>query len=175
MPSVIFTPEVVAVLTAAILKGNTVRNACALAGVHYNYYTNSMRAGKKLLEATMDMSEEERRRVLADSVNPEMERFEVYLYRQVRAAEASLEDSLVETWYNLRHTDWKSAKEFLARRFPKDWAEVSTKNLNISGPNGGPVQITNMDLSKLSTEELEKFEQLLSKIPQSGDDTDGES
>lgn len=175
MASTVFTPEVIAVLSAAILKGNTIRNACTLAGVPYVYFTTTMTRGKKLIEESLNLSEEDSHKLLKDPFDDSVERFEVLLYRQIKAAEASLEDSLVETWYNLRHSDWKSAKEFLARRFPKDWSETTTKNLKISGPNGGPVQVANMDLSQLSAEELEKFEQLLSKVPQSGDDQDGES
>lgn len=155
----------------------------------------------------------------------------------VALAEASLEDALVDTWYQLRHSDWKAAKDFLARRFPKEWSEAAAQrkagmlpsqqgtgnnqqvNVNIlsqqlanngANINGNPLlgagvgvnnngtnqngngngfgfpyqgntltlgytqNVQQMDLSKLTQEELDHFEKLLAKVPYSANDSDGE-
>lgn len=177
------TPATIIVVAEAIKKGNTIRNACSMAGITQNRYNDMMRAGKQKIDKA-----EAACKILAEqSTDPEADQdtinapiraveadLHVQFYRAVHQAEAILEDNLVQTWYDLRSTDWKAARDLLARRFPKDWAEQKTVNNRLSGPNGGPVQVTDMDLSKLSNEELERFEQLLAKVPQPRDDTDGE-
>lgn len=162
-PILSINPASILVISEAIKRGNTIRNACQLAGITItNYYYIMKEAKEKIREA--DETGEP-----LDETN-----LGVMLYRSVKLAEATLEDQLVDTWYNLRHSDWKAARDMLSRRFPKDWAETKNKNVQVSGPGGGAIQVANMDLSKLTTEELERFEQLLAKVPQSGDDTDGE-
>lgn len=159
----IVNPATIIVMAEAIKRGNTIRNACQLVGMTTQHYHSVMKSARTKIKEAEDRGE-----AVDETATT------IMFYRAVKQAEAILEDTLVDTWYNLRHTDWKAARDLLARRFPKDWAETKNKNVAISGPGGGAIQVQNMDLSKLTTEELENFERLLEKVPQSGDDTDGE-
>ena len=65
----------------------------------------------------------------------------------VALAEASLEDALVDTWYQLRQSDWKAAKDLLARRFPKEWSEAAVqRKAGILPAAGGNQQQVNVNI-----------------------------
>lgn len=157
------SPTTIIVVSDAIKRGNTIKNACQLAGLTTHRYYEIMRDAKNRIDAAD-----------AKGVAIDEESIVIMFYRAVKMAEAILQDAMVDTWYNLRNTDYKAARDFLARRFPEEWSETKNKNVKLSGPGGGPIEVASMDLSKLSIEELEHFEQLLSKVPQPRDDTDGE-
>lgn len=91
-------------------------------------------------------------RSLADSIDPEVAKYtvaqqmHVRFFRSVADAEADLALELVSAWKAEARTDWRAAKELLARRFPEDLGDPASR-VELSGPGGGPVTVADPNLS----------------------------
>lgn len=245
----VLTEQTVDKILEAIRRGNTRKNACLVAGITLQYFNAVTKNARKTFEYMVmrhqtniqNIERQIEQAVMEEQVTILIEKLHkvitehteevdylkennIYFraYQEVTLAEAQLEDSVVFAWYNMRHTDWKAAKEFLAKRFSKDWSENALANKRAlaqqqqlpQGPqqsinvnvlqqaavhhaNGALAQLSNnpanqnqnpisqltvgitnsvqaMDLSNLTQEELDHFEQLLTKIPNTTNDSDGE-
>lgn len=148
--------EVISNLCDAIRMGNYVKTACACIGVSYASYHRWMKKSREV------------------GAKP----IYVKLAQEVAAAEAEIESKVVKNWMDQTPTEWQASRDFLARRFPNRWANKEKRE--ITGANGGPLQTvgiaSNVDLSKLTDEELAALEKIASKLTPSDDgpDIDGE-
>ena len=55
----------------------------------------------------------------------------------VEKAEADAVEVLVQRWMEASATDWRAARDLLARRFPDEWGPVQ----RLAGADGGPLVI----------------------------------
>lgn len=79
----------------------------------------------------------------------------VEFFRKVKKAENASEVRAVTYWQEEIKTDWRAAKEFLARRFPDRWSA----RLELTGADGGPIQVnTNVDVVTLEQKVLAVLE-----------------
>lgn len=144
-------------LCDAIRMGNYVKTACASCGVAYPTYYKWMK--KSRMEGCKPIYTK--------------------LAREIAKAEAEVESKVVKCWLDQTPTEWQASRDFLSRRFPDRWANKEKRE--ITGPGGGPLQTigiaANVDLSKLTDEELSMLEKIASKLTPSDDesDFDGES
>jgi len=83
----------------------------------------------------------------------------------VQEAEAVSERDAVLYWKQFFNQDYKAVRDFMDRRFRNKWGRKDV--MEISGPDGGPIQTQNqnlnVDLSKLSYDELEQLSIILKK------------
>jgi hypothetical protein len=93
------TPDRQNRLCEAIAAGNYYQDACVYAGVSYPSL----------------------RRWLAKGSKARRGRFR-RLYEAVQQAEATCEVAVVALWQTFMAEDWRAARDFLARRWPKHWA-----------------------------------------------------
>lgn len=102
------TPEVQQKICDALKAGNYFETACEHAGI-------DRRTGYEWLERGEGRNKNR-------ASNAEFAQFA----HAVRLSETEAEMHAVETWKSAFGTDWRAAKDFLARRFPKRWQERKT-------------------------------------------------
>ena len=79
----------------------------------------------------------------------------------VRLAEAEAEVHAVALIRRAMAEDWRAALAYLERRYPGRWRRHTSTEL--TGPDGGPIrthEVKQLDLSRLSDEELTQLERL---------------
>ena len=152
----ILNDQLIVDLCHAIRQGNYVKVACASCGISMNSFYGWMKKGEQ----------------------PGCKPIYAKLVREVGMAESEIENKVVKCWVDKCPTDWQASRDFLARRFPQRWSNKERRE--ITGADGGPIQsinvATNIDLSKLSDEELEALEKITAKLKPSeyGSDFTGE-
>lgn len=92
-------------------------------------------------------------RKVAEAVDPTMKPTASHLmhlrfFRSVDDTEAALAMELISAWKTEARTDWRAAKEFLARRFPHDLGDPASR-VELTGADGGPLTVTDPELSNL--------------------------
>jgi hypothetical protein len=110
------TPERQARICQAIAAGNYYEAAAAYGGIDYSAFRLWMIRGEK------------------EKSGKYFDFFEA-----VRKAEADAEVSLVGQWKAKVPEDWRAARDFLARRFPKRWGPKEEHEH--TGPNGSPLPV----------------------------------
>lgn len=121
-------------LLASIRAGNYVTVACRMAGIgertFYDWRAYALNIGKRIDEA-------EEQGLEVELTDEETE----YLtwWKEVQLAEAEAEVRLVTQWASAASTDWRAARDLLARRHPDRWREQTATEL--TGKDGGPVQV----------------------------------
>ncbi len=134
------TPEVHERIVQAVKAGNYVQSACRFAGVSTSTYYR-----------WLDRASEEPGSAYA--------RFRY----GVEKAEAEAEVYAVAIIRKAMPGDWRAALAFLERRHPRRWRPQSQTEL--VGRDGGPIQTEqHVDLSKLSTEEVELLRELTARV-----------
>lgn len=96
---------------------------------------------------------ERARNILAEGREPENEdeRMLVKLHDDLQIAEVDAELSLLDDITKAgKNGDWRASAHILARRWPDRWADRSKLGLEVSGPNGGPVELEGGVLSVLA-------------------------
>lgn len=132
------TPELLQRLSDAICAGNYLQTACGMAGIHYATFRRWMVKGQKARDGQFREFRE-----------------------TIRYAEAQAETKLVAAWQAHTPENWQAARDFLERRWPKRWARRDRKV--DARPNKPTDQLTEgLDLTKLSDEQLDQLESLLS-------------
>lgn len=124
------TPELIKKLTIQIKAGNYFDTACAYVGIDYSTFRKWMVKGEKATQGQY---------------------FD--FFHAIKQAEAEAELRMVALWQKAIPDDWRSAKDFLACRYPDKWGKKETIKADITNRN------TNMeiDLSSFSPEELRKL------------------
>ena len=146
------TPEVTKRLTEAIRAGNYYEAACGYAGIGYSTFRAWMVKGEKAKSGK---------------------------YREfveaITRAEYEAEVRMVALWQKHMPEDYRAIRDFLERRYPDRWGR---KRLDIEHSGEAKVvhqgEVTvknpdNLDLSRLSDEELTELEQLLEKLHSESD------
>lgn len=126
-----------------IARGNYVETALALAGVPKSTFFSWMKAGTQ---------------------QPEENPLQAKLLEAVERAQAEAEARDVKRLDLAAEDDWRAVAWRLERRFPRKWGHL--ERMELTGMGGGPVETTQtarLDLTKLSNEELELMEKLLTK------------
>jgi len=78
-------------------------------------------------------------------------------FRQaIKQAEAEAEIRLVELWQQQAITNWQAARDFLERRYPERWGRKDRAALEVSGPDGAPLEINVHDLLIAKLDEMAK-------------------
>lgn len=143
--------ETIANLCDAIRMGNYVKTACACIGISYATFHRWMKKSRE----------------------PGCKPIYAKLAQEIAAAEAEIESKVVKNWLDQTPSEWQASRDFLARRFPDRWANKEKRE--ITGANGGPLQTVgisaNVDLSKLTDEELAILEKIASKLTPQEEDT----
>lgn len=96
-------------LLLALSTGNTPQTACQYAGCTYDVFRVWMQRGEFL---------EER----GDLYTPEEQEY-VDFYHEANEAEIRTELQAVGAWQKQFSKDWKAARDYLARRYPKKWGQ----------------------------------------------------
>ena len=123
-----FTADVQERIIDAIRKGNYFEAACASAGVNYVTFRLWMVKGRD--EGEGDYFD---------------------FFEQVNSANADAEVEIVTQWKEQVPEDWRAAKDFLARRYPKRWAASSTLDVTTKGL---PLHL---ELAALTDEQLRRI------------------
>ena len=110
------TPEVKRRLVDAVKAGNHITRACEYAGINkVTYYRWKAKA----------------------STSKSGEYFD--LLQELEEAESEAQVRMVAQWQSQIPTDWRAAREFLARRFPDEWSSLEKRE--ISGDSENPIVI----------------------------------
>lgn len=121
------TPELTKTFAQVIALGNYPTVACQIVGIHISTYRLWMRRGEDAYEETSPFRQ---------------------FYTAVKEAEAISEGFAVEKWRKHMGTNYKAARDFLARRFSSRW---------------GPTYKITIEVEKELTRLMEK---LAEKLPQ---------
>lgn len=105
--------DIVDKIIAAVLGGNSYKNACALAGI-----------GERTLYLWM-----------GDDQNPAA--YAVQFLQRIKEASAQAIHRNVMVIQNAAINNWQAAAWFLERRVPQDWGRVD--RVETTGANGGPI------------------------------------
>jgi transposase-like protein len=105
-----FTPETRQKLIQAIRIGNHYDTACKYAGITYQSFRNWMIKGEQAQHADPSALTDGDLDYLA-------------FYEAVQEAEANAEMVAVMRWREQMPSDWKAARDFLARRHPQRWGQ----------------------------------------------------
>ena len=109
------TPEITKRLVKAIEEGNYYEAAAAYAGINYATLRRWLKRGEAAKSGK---------------------------YREfceaIKKAEAIAEARVVALWQSEIPGNWKAAATFLERRYPDRWGR---RHSEITGPDGGPIQI----------------------------------
>jgi len=108
------TPEVRQRLVDAVKAGNHITRACEYAGISkMTYYRWKAKADTSKSGEYVD------------------------LLQELEEAESQAQVRMVAQWQSQIPTDWRAAREFLARRFPDEWSSLEKREL--SGNSDRPV------------------------------------
>lgn len=132
------TPQTTERIVQAIKAGNYAEPACRSAGISPSSYYRWLERG-----------EHEPDGIYHDFA------------AAIRQAEADAEVHAVALLRRAMPNDWRAALAYLERRYPNRWRRHTTTEL--SGPGGGPIQTETVDLSRLSTDELEQLHALYAR------------
>lgn len=113
-------------------RGHHVNVACAHAGIPLSRHSHWMKVGRASFE------------------NDEDSIFSRYV-REVDKAMASAEDSLLSYLQAAQEDDWKAAAWQLERRFPDRWGRKDKSQLQITGADEGPIQISILGAEERAT------------------------
>jgi hypothetical protein len=131
------TPEMIETFAEWVRIGNTITNSARLCRVDYSTVLDWMQRGEA-------------------GDTPLHQAF----YEAVIQADSQAEARAVAQWQKINQdtNDYRAVQGLLTHRHK--WAAPS--KVEISGPDGGPIK-TNIDLDKLSVEELKSLEEMMSK------------
>lgn len=59
----------------------------------------------------------------------------------VEASQAKLRQVVVAHWRGHMPDSWQACRDFMARRFPLEWGELTKVKQELTGPDGGAVQV----------------------------------
>lgn len=155
-------------LVSVIRSGNYIETACAYVGIHKSTFYDWLRKGAKEIDR---VEKNPRARV-----TKEMEPF-VELSNAVEKALAHAEVRDVAIIGKAAETQWQAAAWRLERKFSDRWGRKERHELEHSGGDK-PIQMETkqeIDLSKLSDEELNALESILDKSSDNGEAETGES
>jgi hypothetical protein len=116
-PHTKLTPVVSARICAALAKGNYYKAAARAGGVDYATFWRWLERGAATSSGPY--------RAFAEAVEE---------------AEAQAERRIVAAWQKHVPTDWKAARDFLARRFPAEWGP--RERHEVTGAGGGALEAT---------------------------------
>jgi hypothetical protein len=112
------TPAVKQRLLDAIRAGNYYEAACVYAGIGETTFYRWMERGEK-------------------ASSGEYREF----WESVKKAEAEAEARVVALWQQEIPGNWQAARDFLARRFSDRWSPKEKVQTEVTGKDGGPVEI----------------------------------
>lgn len=112
------TPAVKQRLLDAIRAGNYYEAACVYAGIGETTFYRWMERGEK-------------------ASSGEYREF----WESVKRAEAEAEARVVALWQQEIPGNWQAARDFLARRFSDRWSPKEKVQTEVTGKDGGPVEI----------------------------------
>lgn len=154
----LLTPEMQEAICEGIRKGNYISTVMRGLGIDVGNHWNWYRKGK----------------------NGQLDSYgrPIYInyFKAINKAEAEAEERMVSQWQEFFPEDWRSIQTFMERRWGKRWGRNDKVTQEIHGKDGGPIEMKqDMDLSKLSQEELTQLETILTKTSVDGGTTEGES
>ena len=109
-------PEVTKTIREAIERGNTVKNAAALAGISERVVYNWLEWGKEGKDSEY-----------------------LQFMQEVNRAQANAQDRAVRAFVGAFSDDPRMAMEYLARRYPEDWAKKD--NLKVEAKHDGEIVV----------------------------------
>jgi hypothetical protein len=124
------TPEIHAIIVNAIAEGNYIETAAACAGISKETLHSWLRRGAR--------SETGIHRRFADDVNKATAKSEQEGIRNIRGAAAR----------DAKH--WTAEAWYMERRFGDRWSRKDRTKLEVSGPDGKPIQVI-----KIGDDEIE--------------------
>ena len=142
-----FNQETLDTIVRAIRGGNYVETAAAMAGVSKSTLYDWLKQGARAKTGKL--------KEFSDAVNQ---------------AQGEAEARDVLTIGGAAKLDWRAAAWRLERKFPDRWGRRDT--MKHTGPGGGPIITANVDMSKLSVEELRTLEQLALKAAEDSGEED---
>lgn len=119
-----------AILTA-IRGGNTHEDAAVYAGIAPRTLGAWIKRGLDTLNELSDTDPEENQATACE--NPY-----VLLATEILRADTQARMGIVGNWVKQTSRDWRGAQAFLAVRYGGQWAQP--EKVQVTGPNGGPVQ-----------------------------------
>lgn len=127
------TPEVRERIVQAVRAGAYYTHAAAYAGVH-----------RATLYGWLDRGRTERERLDADADAKPKKSEAVYLdiFDTLTRVEAEAVIEAVAHWKTAARSDWRAAKEWLARRHSEEWGDRA--RLEHTGPDGGPITLSGL-------------------------------
>lgn len=128
------TPEVADRIVQAVRAGSYVSHAAEYAGVHRDTVYGWLERGRR---EHARIAKDPKGRPDADEAA-----FAEFSDRVMRAeAEALIE--AVAAWKTASRSDWRAAKEWLARRHNEEWGDKA--RLEHSGPDGQPISLAGLE------------------------------
>lgn len=135
------TPELQERIISAIRAGNYMETAAAYAGISKDTLYRWLKQGARAKSGPYKR--------FSDAIAQAMAQSEV---RDVAVIHKAAE------------TEWTAAAWRLERKYPERWGRRQKVEAQVSGPGGGPVEVTaTVNLAALTDEELEQLEQLATK------------
>lgn len=128
------TDETAERIIQAVRAGSYVSHAAEYAGVHRDTVYGWLERGKK-----------EQARLAADpKAKPDAnEAIFVEFSDRVMRAEAEALIEAVAAWKTAGRSDWRAAKEWLARRHGDEWGDRA--KIEHTGPEGGPITLAGLE------------------------------
>jgi len=158
----VLTPTVIEAVCEGIKKGNYISTVMKGVGVdpgnHWKWY-------KKGEKGELDSKGSD---------------IYIQYYQAVNKAEAEAEQRMIEQWKEFFPSDWRAIQTFMERRWSDRWGRNDKIRQELTGKDGGAIETENkhkheVDLSKLTDEELVQLESILGKSTKPGRDSEGES
>lgn len=145
------SPERIKAITDLIAAGNYASIACQCTNIseatYYNWLERGRREQARLdLEAAQGITSE-----------PSKEAIYVEFLEGVKKAEGDAEMAAVLHVRNAMHNNWQAAMTYLERKFPERWGRRD-KSINVNVETKA-----DLDLSKLSDDELFRLNDLMAK------------
>lgn len=110
------TSELQEKLCKVIADGNYYRASCAVVGLNYTTFRKWLVAGRKQKRGQFRQ-----------------------FFDAVRKAEADAETRVVSLWQEQIPGNWQAARDFLARRNPRDW--MPKESHEVTGKGGNPIKV----------------------------------